>query len=180
MERFCSHCQVPHPETKDFWRIKGNYYRCKAKILDVQRKWRQAHPGYFAKKQAIYYRDNKEKVIAANYKYTSTRRKTDIGFNLSILLRQRLSKAIKKGWKSGSSVADLGCTTEELKIHLESKFLPGMSWDNHGKEGWHIDHILPLASFDLTDLEQLRVAVHYSNLQPLWAEDNIRKSDKIA
>jgi hypothetical protein len=63
-----------------------------------------------------------------------------------------------------------------LKIHLESKFQPGMTWENHGRNGWHIDHIKPLCSFDLTDLMQLRQACHYTNLQPLWAKENLRKN----
>jgi len=62
---------------------------------------------------------------------------------------------------------------------LESKFQPDMNWDNWASDGWHIDHIKPLASFDLTDREQLLIACHYTNLQPLWAKDNIAKSDKI-
>ncbi|MEM4726181.1 MAG: hypothetical protein QXG63_04505 [Nitrososphaerales archaeon] len=64
-------------------------------------------------------------------------------------------------------------------MYLESKFLPGMTWDNHGRNGWHIDHVRPLSSFDLTDPEQLKQACHYTNLCPMWANDNIRKSNKL-
>jgi hypothetical protein len=92
-------------------------------------------------------------------------------------LRKRLNFAIKNNQKSGSAVKDLGCTVQELKIYLESKFTEGMSWDNYGK--WHIDHIIPLNSFDLSDLEQLKKACHYTNLQPLWAEANLAKSDTV-
>lgn len=72
---------------------------------------------------------------------------------------------------------DLGCTIEELKAHLESLFKPGMTWDNWGHTGdvWHLDHIIPLASFDLTDPEQVKLACHYTNLQPLWATENLQK-----
>lgn len=80
--------------------------------------------------------------------------------------------------KSGSAIRDLGCSMEELKVYLESKFQPGMSWDNYSFTGWHIDHIIPLSSFDLTDPEQFKQACHYTNLQPLWAEDNFKKSNK--
>ena len=62
--------------------------------------------------------------------------------------------------------------------HLEALFQPGMTWDNHAIDGWHIDHIRPCTSFDLTDPEQQRQCFHYTNLQPLWAFDNISKSDK--
>jgi hypothetical protein len=73
----------------------------------------------------------------------------------------------------------IGCTTKELRNHLEAQFIDDMSWDNYGYYGWHIDHIIPCACFDLSDPEQQRQCFHYTNLQPLWAEDNLRKSDKI-
>ncbi len=85
--------------------------------------------------------------------------------------------AIRTGAKSGSAVRDLGCTILELKAYLEARFLPGMTWKNHGLKGWHIDHIRPLTSFDLADRAQLLQAVHYTNLQPLWWQDNLRKAD---
>lgn len=69
---------------------------------------------------------------------------------------------------------------EQLKQHLESKFRTGMTWDNWTIDGWHIDHIKPLASFDLTDRKQLFEACNYTNLQPLWAIDNILKSDSVS
>ena len=73
----------------------------------------------------------------------------------------------------------MGCTISELKSYLESKFQPEMTWDNWALDGWHIDHIKPLVSFDLTDRNQLLESCHYTNLQPLWATDNLIKSDKI-
>jgi len=63
----------------------------------------------------------------------------------------------------------------ELMAYLEALFTPGMTWDNRGLYGWHIDHIKPLASFDLTDREQFLQACHYTNLQPLWWQDNLKK-----
>lgn len=73
----------------------------------------------------------------------------------------------------------LGCDFEFFINYIESKFLSGMTWQNHTRTGWHIDHIMPCASFDLTDPEQQKKCFHYSNLQPLWAEDNLRKGDKV-
>jgi hypothetical protein len=70
----------------------------------------------------------------------------------------------------------IGCSIEHLKDYLQSKFENGMTWENYGK--WHIDHIRPCASFDLTDIEQQKICFNYKNLQPLWAEDNFKKSDK--
>ena len=71
----------------------------------------------------------------------------------------------------------VGCSIPELRKRLTQQFLPGMTWDNYGK--WHIDHIRPCASFDLTDPEQQKQCFHYSNLQPLWAADNLRKGASI-
>ena len=91
-------------------------------------------------------------------------------------MRHRLRSAIAGGFKSGSAVRDLGCSIEDLKRYLESKFEIGMSWKNYGE--WHIDHVVPLSWFNLENREQLIYACRFDNLQPLWAEDNIRKSDK--
>jgi len=81
--------------------------------------------------------------------------------------------------KAGSAVRDLGCSVEFLKQYLESKFLPGMTWENWAKRGWHIDHITPLDTFDLTNREQFLQCCHYTNLQPLWWRDNLSKGTKI-
>lgn len=76
------------------------------------------------------------------------------------------------------AVKDLGCTIEELKVHLESLWKPGMNWDNHAHTGWHIDHIKPLSAFNLSDPEELKKATHYTNLQPLWYNENMSKGGK--
>ncbi len=106
------------------------------------------------------------------------RTKKDVNQKLKSLLRTRIRKVMKHNYKVGSAVKDLGCTTEELRKYLESKWQPGMSWDNRGLFGWHIDHIIPLCKFDLSDPEQFKKACHYTNLQPLWWQDNLKKGDK--
>ena len=111
--------------------------------------------------------------------YEIEKLKIDPIFKLKKTLRKRILQAIKGKCKVGSAIRDMGCTPEKLKLHLESLFQPGMIWNNHGTYGWHIDHIVPLASFDLTDREQFLKACHYTNLQPLWARDNLSKSDKV-
>lgn len=73
----------------------------------------------------------------------------------------------------------LGCDWLHFVAHIEAQFQPGMTWQNHGHSGWHFDHIVPLSSFDLTDEEQLKKGCHYTNVQPLWAADNIRKGGKV-
>jgi len=95
-------------------------------------------------------------------------------------LCERLRCALKRqGLIKKSSIANLiGCTIPELKNHISKQFLPGMTWKNMGE--WHIDHIIPCAVFDLTDPKQQKQCFHYTNLQPLWAIDNLKKSAKIA
>jgi len=131
-------------------------------------------------KTKVYREANKDKIKLKKKAYCKNKRKTDIQFRLSCNLRSRLKSAIKGNFKAGSAVKDLGCTVEQLKQYLESKFSPGMTWDNWTVDGWHIDHIKPLASFDLTDRNQLLEACHYTNLQPLWAKDNLSKNDSVS
>lgn len=80
-------------------------------------------------------------------------------------------------YKTRSTRALVGCWAGELKTHIESLWKEGMTWENYGLKGWHIDHIIPLASAD--SVESLERLCHYTNLQPLWAQDNMLKSDKI-
>ena len=96
-------------------------------------------------------------------------------------LRRRLRHAVCRDAKSGSAVRDLGCSVADLKAHLERQFLPGMSWENWGTGPgkWQIDHVYPLSLADLTDRGQLLAACNWQNLQPLWFEDNLRKSSDV-
>lgn len=108
------------------------------------------------------------------------KRKNNIQYKLSTLLRVRLRDVLKGRIKNGSSVADLGCSLDFLKYHIESQFTTGMSWNNHGRgDGcWVIDHIKPLSSADLTDRVQFLGVCNYKNLRPMWFMDNIRKGFK--
>ena len=121
-----------------------------------------------------YSLENKDKINQTNKKYYSNNPSVKIGRSLS----GRVRSAIKNsgGTKSQSSCEFLGCTRDEVCKYLESKFTTGMTWENHGLYGWHIDHIKPCDSFDLTNPEQQRVCFHYTNLQPLWATRDIARS----
>jgi hypothetical protein len=107
-----------------------------------------------------------------HYNQSSLQRK------ISNYLRNRLDRAIQEKQRAGSAVNDLGCSINEFKDYIESKFELGMLWENWGE--WHLDHIRPLASFDLTNKEHFLEACHYTNYQPLWAYDNIIKSNKYS
>lgn len=99
---------------------------------------------------------------------------------MELNLRQRVRMALKAqgARKTGKTFDLVGMSGKELRSHLEGQFKDGMSWENYGK--WHIDHKRPCASFNLIDPAEQKLAFHYSNLQPLWAKDNLVKSSKYA
>jgi len=152
------------------------------KIKDEKRKEYIKHRDAYIEKSKKWEANNRERKNERARNYNRERSKTDIQFKLAKILRHRLCISLdKKNKKVGSAVRDLGCSIDFLRQYLESLFQPGMTWENHGqgKDKWHIDHIYPLSKFDLTDREQLLKACHYTNLQPLWAIDNIRKGNKV-
>ncbi len=125
-----------------------------------------------------YFKKNKENI---NIKRNIRRRRkllTDPAYKLKHLLRVRIRTAISRNYKKGSSIDLLGCSIQEYKLHLEKQFKPGMSWGNHGNNGWHIDHIRPCASFDLSKEKEQLKCFNYKNTQPLWATENLIKGDK--
>lgn len=127
------------------------------------------------------YRDKWKKTDKAKAQRNKQRREryaNDLEYKIYCILRSRLNSAIKGAVQDQNTIEYLDCTIGELKVYLESKFQPGMTWDNHGD--WHIDHIRPLSSFDLSNSQQIKEACNYKNLQPLWAIDNLRKSNKWA
>ena len=127
-----------------------------------------------------WYKKNKTSVIKRGAAYQRQRSCSDTGFRLLKSMRHRVHLALKSrdSSKASSTTVLIGCTIEELKHHLESKFTSGMTWENYGK--WHVDHIRPCASFDLNNPEEQKVCFHYSNLQPLWARDNIVKGSSVS
>ena len=144
------------------------------------RKWHKENKGYCQKKTAEWNTLNKEHCRERNNAYNRRRYLTDVEFKLAHNLRNRLKDAIKDNLKSGSAVRNLGCSIEQFKYYIESKFKPKMTWDNWSYDGWHLDHIVPLVKFDLTNPEQFAKACHYTNLQPLWKEDhNVKTAMEI-
>lgn len=177
-QKQCTKCG----ETKDV----GQYYKSNSgrygvmsicKFCDKKRnqKWMQENADKNRANTKVWREENPEKAQAATIKYHRKRRANDQSFRLVDNLRRRMRLALNGKKKSNKSFDLIGCTPEFLKEHLESKFESGMTWDNYGLHGWHVDHIRPCASFDLSDPEQQKVCFHYSNLQPLWAKDNLNK-----
>jgi hypothetical protein len=176
------------------------------KLVEASKKYRVKNREKLRIASRKWYAENREKGIAASIRWSkghpekrrlyrvrgreTTRRyenqlyQNDLNFHLAKALRSRLATSLRRNIKSNvkrriSAVKDLGCTLPELKTHLENQFQSGMSWDNWEYEGWHIDHKIPLASFDLSDPIQVAKACHFTNLQPMWGIDNIKKGKKI-
>jgi len=168
--------------------MKNTYYqKNKAILLENQKKYYQANKQKLLEYGKNYYQKHREEKIAyaRNQKrdrtkktaYDSNKLKTDINFRLAHNLRSRLFQAIKKNYKVSHTIDLLDCSLNFFKDYLEAQFKPGMSWDNYG--AWHIDHIRPCASFDLSKAEEQRACFHYTNLQPLWAKENLEKRFQI-
>lgn len=127
----------------------------------------------------LYYENNRAKLISKQVARDANKYKTDFTYKMKNIIRNRLRIALKKNTKKCKTLDLVGCTLPELKQYLESKFQPGMTWNNWSINGWHIDHVIPLDNFDLTNEEQLAQACHYSNMQPMWADENRKKYNHI-
>lgn len=99
----------------------------------------------------------------------------NITAKLARMIRCRTRTVIKKENRKGSAITALGCSIEDFKLYISKLFTEGMSWENYGIKGWHLDHIIPLSMFDFTKEGEYEKACHYTNLQPLWAKENLSK-----
>jgi hypothetical protein len=173
---YCRECQS----------IESKKYRIdnKEKIKEYNTKWNKENQEYYKKYFEEYNKLNYEKEKERKLKwsrdnkeysnnYQKQRKKEDILFRLKTNIRTSVNRYLK--YKSKHTFDIVGCTPQFLKEHLESQFIDGMTWENRSE--WHIDHIIPLSSAKTED--ELYMLCHYKNLQPLWAEDNLKKSNKI-
>jgi hypothetical protein len=174
----CIKCATNTPIHKDnlkksHWSKTGTYVppQPSSETLKIRKEKELEYCRVYGKN---YYKINKKDINLKRKKFEIN----NLNHRLAKRLRSRLVNAIAMDQKSGSAVFDLGCSISELKLYLESKFLPGMTWENWSRTGWHIDHIKPLSKVNLSKREELLKACHYTNLQPLWAKDNLKKSDK--
>lgn len=170
------------------------YNRNHERSRSLQRKYCEENKELLILKHKEYYKKNREKILYRNREYhsrnkekirltaqiyTAKKRKTDPYYKIVSNLRTRLYGAVKQQLtgKSNPTLQLLGCSVEELVNYIEKQFEVGMSWDNYGRKGWHIDHIKPCNVYDLTDPEQQKQCFHYTNLRPLWAEINWSRPD---
>ncbi|MBP8994568.1 MAG: hypothetical protein KBG30_12270 [Bacteroidales bacterium] len=203
--RICKDCSAELP-ISEFYK-NGKFYKTSCKSCDRKRsanyklnnleKVRENYREYGRKNKRKreqynidYYKLNRDEILVKQKKYWSEQEnkerkalrkreqwQIDENLRISSNCRGRIYKALKGQKKSKSTEKLVGCLFSELKTYLELKFLEGMNWNNYGE--WHIDHILPCASFDLSKKEEQEKCFHYTNLQPLWGTDNLIKSSKI-
>lgn len=142
---------------------KRRYKEDKKKILSRNEKWHAKNRDYMRS----YARE-----------YMLRRKRADLEFRLKTVIRNILSRSLRAGRKARTDRSHimLGYSAADLRSHIQSIMAPGMTWENYGQ--WHIDHIRPLSSFDLSKIEQIRAANSLHNLQPMWAKDNLKKGNK--
>ena len=162
---------------------RKSYLKNREKVL-ARGKLRNQNPKYKKEKKEYdknYWQENRERLIPIKVKKRKIRRQIDHTFRVTDNLRRRINGAMKGIGirRSKRSMELLGVPNMEFFWnYLESKFKPGMTRENYGKE-WHIDHIIPCIAFDLSKEENQKMCFHYTNLQPLWAHENLSKNSKI-
>jgi hypothetical protein len=199
--KVCTKCNEEKENAEFPFRTDRQKYRTWCKICEVERvrKYTSENKELVKVSQAAKYQKHKEKYHATQKEwiqknlerhreyrrvYMGDRYKNDINFRLANALRSRVRGAFKSGGgkKTVLTMDLIGCTIEELWIHLESRFTEGMTRENYGRPtegpGWEIDHIRPCISFNLEDPEEQKKCFHWTNLQPLWAIDNMKKGAK--
>lgn len=193
----CSCCATEKPLSEFYFRKDSQKYRsgcikcfqkdCKARHKEnatrdnaLVRAWHREHREQQNTARRIWHRENRERVrvrrLAWRRKPGEKQEKARLAHNI----RTRTRHALKGAYKSETTFKLLGCTLDFFRAYLEKQFVLGMSWENYGRTGWHVDHRKPCTSFNLTDPAQQRECFHYTNLQPLWSIDNIKKGNKNA
>lgn len=142
----------------------------------LSRKVDAANNGERKKSSDKAYREKPE-IKARRNERVRGRRSTDPAFRLARVLRSRLFAALRGELKADTTMNLVGCSLEALIDHLERQFSEGMTWTNAGT--WHVDHITPVAAFNMSEPEEQKKCFHWTNLQPLWGEDNMKKGWKL-
>lgn len=160
---------------------KGN----RVKILEKKRQYHSKAEVKIRTKtyRSIHYQIHKNRINEQKNRYAVSKKKNNPRYKLECVLRSRLKNAIfaQNASKEVKTMELLGRSSKDCLKYIESKFKDGMNWENHGNgQGkWNLDHIIPCASFNLTNPKEQMTCFHWSNLQPLWYADNLKKADKI-
>lgn len=155
-------------------RMEDPAYRDK---VNARRRKKSCEDPYFKERRKEQRKNGREKANATALVYQTAKRLQEPHFKMRMSLSNRLNSALKsKGLKKTLTTMELtGSTLSDLRDHLESQFKEGMTWQNYGKTGWHIDHIKPCVLFDLSEIDQQKLCFHFKNLQPLWYWENFEK-----
>jgi hypothetical protein len=156
---------------------KARYQKQREYKLIYQKQQRENNPQYIKE----YRQKNKKKISQKAQQWYKHKYHTDLSFRMQSILQKRIAACIKGYNKSQSTIQLLGCSIEDFKRYLENQFYkdPRINWKTYGPKGWHIDHIIPCSSFDLSQPNEQKKCFHYTNLQPLWWDKNIAKSNKL-
>lgn len=187
IESTCNKCGLTKPISEFY---KGSVTKCGECEKERIRVYRLEHPTKVKNTKKKYRENNTDKIKVSRKiyrennptkkkEYHKSRKQKDPFYRAICNLRNRTKKYVKQiGAKKDSPMFKMiGCTPEEFRKYLENNFLEGMSWDNYGLYGWHIDHIIPISS--AKTLEEIKKLCHYTNFQPLWAEDNLKKGNQM-
>lgn len=171
----CSKWQAKYPE-----KVKQNNAKWAAnnpeKVKNYSKWYYSVNSEERKKYNSKWYSNNPEKIALYRSTYYN-KIKDDPQKRIFVSMRKACNRVVKQvglGKKPTNTFKWVGCSPEQLKAHIESLFQEGMTWDNYGKHGWHVDHIRPVSSFKPEEWEQIN---HYTNLQPLWWRDNLSKSN---
>jgi hypothetical protein len=164
----CKECR--YSRTNEW--ARNNYQENKKEVLEKNSNWRRKNWDAVVKQR----KDSGYNKRSQN-KWYHNKAKYNIQHVLKERLRRRMRHALNGKNKSVPTLKLLGCDIDFFKQYLQDRFVEGMSWDNYGD--WHIDHIIPCDSFDLTIMDEQFKCFHYTNLQPLWASENFKKSNSI-
>lgn len=156
---------------------KKNYLKNIEKMRENKRAYYKSHTLQKSIYDKKYRADNAEK-IRKYKKDWEQRNKDNIKIRIKNNLRRRIHHLVKDGYKSDKTEKLIGCSFDYFISYIESLFQEGMNWNNYGHFGWHIDHIRPCSSFDLTKESEQKECFNYKNMQPLWWQDNLKKSSK--
>ena len=201
-----SSCKICCEKAKKVWNEKNKEklkqqkkeYEQRPEVKEKRKKYREENKDKIVNDRKEHYEKNKEAIAEKSKEYRATNRekisaaaverlKNDEQARLAHNLRARFHDALKRAdvIKTEKTFDLIGCPIAHIKKYIEAKFLEGMTWDNYGSDRdgtvekfWHIDHIKPVAVFDLTDEDQRKECFHFNNLQPLWAKDNWKKGKK--
>jgi hypothetical protein len=181
--RDCSKIEHAKQREKRKDKIKARAQENKEAIAAYQKQYRQKNKERLAAFYKERYEKRKQDIVSFRKmkNEAAARYRSDPKIRIKDCLMSRLHAVFSQSRiRKRSRLSELlGCSWEELKSHIEKQFERGMTWENRGRQGWHIDHIIPCSAFDHSNEDHIRQCWHYTNLRPMWAKDNLKKGAKV-